>query len=89
MLPVLYGLKALMRVEDGHVAWAENPDKFLSKHLKALAGAFKMPMEMASFDPQKVAKNETSYTFMVGEVEKAVIKQQALASAKQTEPVIA
>ena len=89
VLPILYGLKALMRVTDGHVEWAENPDKFISKHLKTLAAAFKMPMEMSGFDPQKVAKNETSYTFMVGEVEKAVIKQHALTAPKQTETVIA
>jgi hypothetical protein len=44
-----------------------------------LIGAFKMPMEMASFDPQKVAKSENSYLFMVGEVEKALIKQRAAA----------
>lgn len=87
VLPILYGLKALMKVEDGHVTWAENPEKFLSKHLKTLAGAFKMPMEMSGFDPQKVAKNETSYTFMVGEVEKALIKQHAQAAARQTETI--
>lgn len=89
VLPILYGLKALMRVDNGHVSWAEDPGKFLSKHLKTLAGSFKMPIEMSGFDPQKVAKNETSYTFMVGEVEKALIKQQALAAAKQGEPVTA
>jgi hypothetical protein len=87
VLPILYGLKALMRVQDGRVYWAENPDKFLSRHLKVLAGAFKMPIEMSGFDPQKVAKNETSYGFMVGEVEKALIKQQAHSPAKQAETI--
>jgi hypothetical protein len=77
VLPVLYGLKALMGVNENGIFWLEDPEKFLDRHLKALAGAFKMPMEMAGFDPQKVAKNETSYSFMVGEVEKALIKEQA------------
>ena len=74
VLPVVYGLKALLAVKGGKVVWTTDPFKFLDKNLKSLAGAFKMPIEMAAFDPQKVAKNETSYSFMVGECEKALIK---------------
>ena len=74
VMPVLYGLKALMRVEDGKVVWRRDPREFIAGHLQALAGAFKMPMEMAGFDPQKVAKSENSYQFMVGEVEKELLK---------------
>jgi hypothetical protein len=33
-----------------------------------------MPMEMAGFDPQRIAKTENSYRFMEGEVEKALMK---------------
>ena len=77
ILPVLYGLKAIMKVKGGKVLWATNPTKFLERHLEALAYAFKMPMEMTGFDPQKVAKTENSYLFMVGEVEKAKLKMEA------------
>jgi hypothetical protein len=79
ILPILYGLMALMEVKDGKVRWLTDPATFLNRHLKALVGAFKMPMEMAGFDPQKVAKSENSYLFMVGEVEKALMKQQVAA----------
>lgn len=79
ILPVVYGLKALMKVEDGKVIWTTDPEIFLDRCLRQLAGAFKMPVEMAGFDPQKVAKNETSYSFMVGECEKALIKASAVA----------
>ncbi len=79
VLPVLYGLLALMEIKDGKVRWFTDPTAFLNRHMKALVGAFKMPMEMAGFDPQKVAKSENSYLFMVGEVEKALMKQQAAA----------
>lgn len=79
VLPILYGLKALIKLDGDKLVWAENPDKFLDRHLHSLIGAFRMPMEMAGFDPQKVAKNETSYSFMVGEFEKALIKEQAVA----------
>jgi hypothetical protein len=81
VLPIVYGLKALMAVQDGKLQWIEDPTSFLDRHLVALAEAFKMPMEMAGFDPQKVAKNETSYSFMVGEVEKALIKQRSISAA--------
>lgn len=79
VLPVLYGLKALMQVVDGKLVWSADPWSFLQENLKVLAGAFKMPMEMAGFDPQKVAKSENSYLFMVGEVEKAIMKQRSVA----------
>ncbi|MEM7730553.1 MAG: hypothetical protein AAF311_15020 [Pseudomonadota bacterium] len=79
ILPVVYGLKSLIGLKDGKLYWVEDPEKFLDRHMKALAGAFRMPMEMAGFDPQKVAKNETSYSFMVGEVEKALIREHASA----------
>ena len=79
VLPLVYGLKALMGVEDGRVVWNKDPDDFIKEHLETFASAFKMPMEMASFDPQKVAKSENSYRFMVGEVEKALLKMDAAA----------
>ena len=39
-----------------------------------LAKVFKMPLEMTSFGPEKVAKNENSYPFMVREVESSLLK---------------
>jgi hypothetical protein len=70
---VLYGLRSLLKVEQGRLAWIADPFDFVQKHLEALVGAFRMPMEMAGFDPQKIAKNENSYRFMLGEVEKQLI----------------
>lgn len=75
VMPVFYGLKALLKVDGGKVLWKTDPVDFLDRNIKKLAGAFRMPMEMAGFDPQKVAKNETSYSFMVGEFEKALIQE--------------
>jgi hypothetical protein len=77
VLPVLYGLKSIMEIKDGKVQWLTDPEAFLDRHMKTLIGAFKMPMEMAAFDPQKVAKNQNSYAFMEGEVKKARIIEQA------------
>lgn len=77
VLPVLYGLRAIMGINDDKVQWLTDPEHFLDRHMKALIGAFKMPMEMAGFDPQKVAKSENSYAFMEGEVKKLRIIEQA------------
>jgi hypothetical protein len=79
VLPVLYGLKRIMEIKNRKVQWLADPVAFLDRHMKALIGAFKMPMEMAGFDPQKVAKNENSYVFMQGEVKKLRIIAQAAA----------
>ena len=79
VLPIVYGLRALMVVEDGLVRWATDPEAFVARHLQTLVGAFKMPMEMAGFDPQKIAKTENSYRFMEGEVEKALMKDRVAA----------
>jgi hypothetical protein len=76
VLPIVYGLKSLLAVVDGKLGWSQDPVAFLDRHMKVLVGAFKMPMEMAGFDPQKIAKSENSYLFMVGEVEKAVMREQ-------------
>jgi hypothetical protein len=77
IMPILYGLQSLMEIRDRKVTWRTDPRKFLHRHMRALVGAFKMPMEMSGFDPQKVAKSENSYLFMVGEVEKEFIKENA------------
>lgn len=79
VLPILWGMRALMAVEKGRVRWITEPGDFLDRHLKTLVSAFKMPMEMAGFDPQKIAKTENSYRFMEGEVEKALMKDQVAA----------
>lgn len=79
VLPIIYGLKALLRVENGKLKWIEDPSAFVDRHIKSLVGAFRLPMDLASFDPQKIGKNEGSYSFMVGEVEKALIRERASA----------
>jgi hypothetical protein len=76
VLPILYGLKGLMVIESGRLKWIADPVEFLNRNMRALVAAFKMPMEMAGFDPQKIAKSENSYIFMVGEVQKALIKER-------------
>lgn len=80
IMPLVYGLQALMSVNNGKVEWVTDPKIFLDRHLKDIAGAYKLVLEMSGYDPQKVGKNETSYKIALSEFEKALLKQQAKAA---------
>ena len=77
IMPLVYGLQALMTVSDGMVSWTTDPKAFLNRNLKDIAGAYKLVLEMSGYDPQKVGKNETSYKIALSEFEKMMLKEQA------------
>lgn len=81
IMPLVYGLKGLMKIEDDRVVWATNPFKFLDLYLADIAGAYRLVLDMARFDPQKLAKNQASHEFAVGEFEKALLKHRAKKAA--------
>lgn len=81
IMPLVYGLQSLMTVDkEGHVVWATDPKAFLDAHLKEIAAAYKLVLEMSGFDPQKVGKNETSYRIALSEFEKALLRSRAKAA---------
>lgn len=77
IMPLVYGLKGLMEVKGDRVVWATPPVAFLDAYLPDIAGAYRLVLDMARFDPQKLAKNEASHEFAVGEFEKALLKHRA------------
>lgn len=77
IMPLVYGLKGLMEIRDKRVIWATDPGFFLTRYLGDIAGAYRLVLDMARFDPQKLAKNQASHEFAVGEFEKALIKHRA------------
>lgn len=81
IMPLVYGLKGLMEIKEGRVVWATDPKAFLRKYLGDVAGAYRLVLDMARFDPQKLAKNQASHEFAVGEFEKALLKHQAKKTA--------
>lgn len=81
IMPLVYGLKGLMEIEDDQVVWATDPTAFLRKYLGDIAGAYRLVLDMARFDPQKLAKNQASHEFAVSEFEKALIKHRAKKAA--------
>ena len=69
IVPILCGLRALMGVDDsGTVFWKTDPKAFLEKHMVELVKTFKLAMDMASLDPQKVGTNAGSYALMFDKV---------------------
>jgi hypothetical protein len=78
IMPLVYGLKGIMKVVDDKVVWAVEPFDFLDRNLRNLASAYRLVLDMARFDPQKLAKNQASHEFAVGEFEKALFKEQAM-----------
>jgi hypothetical protein len=76
IMPLVYGLKGLMKINDKQVVWATDAYKFLDANFNEIAGAYRLVLDMARFDPQKLGKNQASHEFAVGEFEKALIKNQ-------------
>ena len=65
MLPLVYGLRSLMIVEDGKLAWRTDPDVFIDKNLDKIVRSFKLSIKMADWDPQKVGKSAESYELAI------------------------
>lgn len=77
IMPLVYGLKALIEVrDDGTVAWAQDPKKFLDANLSAVVRKYRVVLDAFKFDPQKVGKNEGSYDLVVDAFETQLMLQK-------------
>ncbi len=81
VVPLFYGLTALMEVIDGKVTWITDAEEFLEKHFKDIVGGYKMALEMAQFDPQKVAKSEHTYNLAISQFKFAMMNAGLLKTA--------
>ena len=79
IMPLVWGLRALMEVQDGRVGWKTDPKIFLAQHFEDVTRGYKVMLSAFGFDPQKLGKNEGVYPFAEGEYEKAMLKQAAAA----------
>ncbi len=80
IVPLVWGLRALMRVQDGKVVWIVDPTEFVKRHIDSIVGAYKLVLTMSRFDPVKIGKNEASYGIAESEFEKALLKQESVAA---------
>jgi hypothetical protein len=71
----------LLEIRDSKVVWATDPFEFLDRYLKDIAGAYRIVLDLARFDHQKLAKNEASHEFAAGEFAKALVMLNAKAAA--------
>src|SRR5439155_16366347 len=55
IMPLVYGLKGLLEIVDDRVVWATDPVIFLDRYITDIAGAYRLVLDMARFDPQKLA----------------------------------
>lgn len=67
IMPLMYGLSALLESGGGQIRWKKDPDKFLRQHLVDIMKTYRFFMDTAGFDPQKVGKNLSVYQFMAVE----------------------
>jgi hypothetical protein len=67
IVPLVYGLQGLMEVTNsGKIRWKINdPRAFVREALPTIASAYQLVLEMAKWDPQKIAKNPVSHQFAV------------------------
>jgi hypothetical protein len=79
IMPLVWGLRALMDASNDKVTWKVDPRSFLNRNFDAIARGYRLVLEMSRFDPQKIGKNDNSYEFAEGEFEKALMKQEAIA----------
>jgi len=66
IVPLVYGLQGFMEVHRGKVRWAvDDLCSFVRDALPMIARAYQLVLEMAKWDPQKIAKNPASHEFAV------------------------
>ena len=76
IMPLVYGLKSLMRRRsDGNVEWVvDNPSKFIQDNLATIVRKYRVIIEAFAGDPQKIGKNEGSYSLAADAFETELLK---------------
>jgi len=78
IIPLLYGMRALLETNpSGILQWVTDPRKFLKKHLPEIMRHYRLVIEMAQWDPQKVGKNISAYQFADSTISATLINSSA------------
>ncbi|WEV73688.1 hypothetical protein OZX74_07230 [Bifidobacterium sp. ESL0798] len=62
IVPLVYGLTALVKVEPNKVVWRHEPKSFLKENLPKIVSQYKEVFDPCGYDPQKVGKSAMSYS---------------------------
>ena len=64
IVPLLFGFRSLLDVDkNGLLSWKVDPEKFVNNYLVEIIKSYRLVIEMAQFDPQKIGKNISAYEF--------------------------
>ncbi|NIJ62701.1 hypothetical protein [Qipengyuania flava] len=76
IMPLVYGLKALMMTDDqGNVVWkVKDPAQFIHDNLTTIVRKYRVIIEAYSGDPQKIGKNEGSYSLALDAFETELLR---------------
>ncbi len=73
IVPLLYAMRAIIETDKkGLLKWSMDPIKFLDRYLLELMGSYRLAMDMATFDPQKLGKNIGTYQFIEASANAAI-----------------
>lgn len=73
IMPLVYGLQALMENRDGKIVWKQSPVEFLDDNLAKIVKSYSGIINMCDYDPQKVGKNLQSYEQALGAYKMALV----------------
>jgi hypothetical protein len=77
IVPLVYGLKGLMEIKNDRIVWGvDDPKAFVRRNLPTIAGSYKLVLDMAKWDPQKISKNPASHEFAVKEFRSALNQER-------------
>ena len=74
--PLVFGLSAIMQVQNCKVSWKAEPREFLEKHFDNIVTGFNMAITMSNYDPQKVGKDKGSYNLAFQQFKFALLSAQ-------------
>lgn len=76
IVPLVYGLKALLEAEDGgKLRWKTDPKLFLARHFDEIVRKYKVLIQAFGGDAQKIGKNDGSYSLAYDAFETELLKR--------------
>lgn len=61
IVPLVCGLRAIIKNENGRIIWTTDPKRFLENNLKKIVSDYYGILSVCEYDPQKVGKATQSY----------------------------
>ena len=63
IIPIIYALRRLLKREGDIVSWSVDPIIWLQRNFGEVMKSYRLAVEMAQWDPQKVGKNISTYEY--------------------------